>query len=110
MTENVVDGIINNDGGERSDYFGMWKQSWTSDSYMWKYGNTVYMSHMVPTKIGGKARFAVIDHLYRLGYEVIIPNPSISIWPEEPSTLGLETGNIKGVFGNVVALRKKSKK
>ena len=105
-----TDGIIKNDGSERPTYFGMWQRSWTSDSYMWKDGNTVYMSHMVPTKIASKARFAVIDHLHRHGYEVIIPNPSIFVWPEEPFTLGLETITISGAMGNIVALKKPAKK
>jgi hypothetical protein len=104
-----VDGIISNDGGERPTYFGMWQGSWTNDSYMWKTGNTVYMSHMIPTKPNGKARFAVLDHLHRLGYEVIIPSPSIFVWPEEPATLGLEPITIKGNLGNIVALRKPAK-
>jgi hypothetical protein len=102
-------GLIKNDGGDRPTYFGMWRESWTPDSYMWKDGNTVYMSYMQPTTLLGKCRFAVIDHLHRLGYEVIVPSPSPFVWPEVPADLGLITVVIKGPLGNVVALKKPPK-
>lgn len=104
------DGIINNDGGERSTYFGMWRDSWTSDSYMWKTGNTVYMAHMQPVKPSGTARFAVVEHLHRLGYNVVIPNPDIFTWPEDPKKLGFILSITKTCFGEVVAWNKLSKK
>jgi hypothetical protein len=105
-----TDGIINNDGGERAIYFGMWRESWTVDSYMWKTGNIVYMSHMKPTKISGKARFAVIEHLNRLGYDVIIPNPDFLMWPEDPRHWGFIPSTVKTYMGEIVVWNKLAKK
>lgn len=101
-----ADGVINNDGSPRSKYFGLWKDSWTDDSYMWAIGDTVYLSEMVPTKPMGKCRFAVIEHLRRLGYNIIIPNPSIFIWPERPSEIGFVAYIVKTHTGNVVAWKR----
>jgi hypothetical protein len=103
------DGIINNDGGSRATYFGIWQQSWTKDSYMWKIGDTIYLSSMVTTKPMGSRRFAIIEHLHGLRYNVVIPNPSIFDWPEDPSKLGFIVYKVRTYTGDVVVWKKPAK-